>query len=63
MKFDYDKSTDIMMIELSEENIDHAEEVDNMIIHLSEEGKPVLLEILNSREFLSELSEMTEAPL
>ncbi len=63
MKFDYDRSTDIMMIELSEENIDHAEEVDNMIIHLSKDGTPVLLEILDSREFLSKLSKMIEAPI
>ena len=55
MKFDYDRSTDLMMIELSEENIDHAEEVDNMIIHLSGNGKPVLLEILDSKRFLKEI--------
>ncbi|KXA91425.1 hypothetical protein AKJ57_01295 [candidate division MSBL1 archaeon SCGC-AAA259A05] len=50
MKVNYDKSTDILTIELSEEKIDYAEEEENIILHLSKSGKPVMLEILDASE-------------
>ena len=59
MEIDYDRDTDIMMIELSEGEIDHAEQVDNVIVHLSREGKPALLEILDFSDLLSRLTEVT----
>ena len=62
MKVDYDEDTDIMMIELSEEKIDHAEKTGNFIVHLSEGGKPVLLEIMDFGDLLPKLGEATENP-
>lgn len=56
MKIKYNREVDIIMIELSEEDIDYAEETENMIIHFSKENKPVLIEILDASEFVSELS-------
>lgn len=61
MKTKYDSEVDIVMIELSEEDIDHAEEAENMVIHFSRENKPVLVEILDASEFLSELSGVMDA--
>lgn len=60
MKIDYDAETDIMMIELSEEDIDHAEQVENIIVHLSKDGKPALLEILDVSDLLPKLNRMTK---
>ncbi|MFW6194469.1 MAG: DUF2283 domain-containing protein [Halobacteriota archaeon] len=61
MKIKYDSEVDIVMIEFSDEDIDHAEETENMIIHFSRENKPVLVEILDASEFLSELSGVMDA--
>ena len=53
MKVNYDRSEDILMIEISEDKIDYAEKAGTIIVHFTEAGKPVLLEILNASEFLS----------
>ena len=53
MKISYDREADIMMIEISKEKIDYAEESGTIIIHFSKKNRPVLLEILDASEFLS----------
>lgn len=58
MKVRYDRETDITLVELSKEKIDHAEEMDNIIVHFTEDNKPVALEILDSSNFLSELTKV-----
>ena len=55
MRIKYNREDDVLLIEISDEEIDYAEEVDNMIIHFSKDGKPVLLEILDASEFLVEV--------
>ncbi len=55
MRIKYNREDDVLIIEISDEKIDYAEEVDNMIIHFSKEGKPVLIEILDASEFLTEI--------
>jgi acyl-CoA synthetase (AMP-forming)/AMP-acid ligase II len=57
MKVRYDGEEDILMIKVSDEPIDYAEQADSIIVHLTKEGKPVLLEILDATEFLSEMEE------
>lgn len=52
MKVKYNPDVDILMVWLSEEPFDYAEEVDGVITHFSAAGKPVLLEIQGAREFL-----------
>ncbi len=42
---------DALLIELSDKKIDYAEE-GQMIIHFSKDGKPVLLEILDAKDFI-----------
>ena len=55
MRINYDRETDIITIEFSDEKIDYAEESGPMIIHFSKDHKPVLIEILDASEFLTEL--------
>jgi uncharacterized protein YuzE len=50
-KINYNKDTDSLLIELSDKNIDYAEDVGQVIIHFSEEGEPVLLEIFDAKDF------------
>ena len=51
-KIRYSKDVDALLIELSGEPIDYAEESGPFIVHFSREGRPVLLEIFSARDFL-----------
>lgn len=57
MKVKYSKDVDILLVSLSDEPVDYAEETDGLIAHFSSKGKPVLLEIQGARDFL--LSSLT----
>ena len=48
----YSKDVDALLVELSTEPIDHAEESGPFIVHFARGGDPVLLEILNAKEFV-----------
>ena len=52
MKVNYNKSDDILLIELSHKKIDDAFETENMIVHIAEDKEPVLLEIFKGSHFL-----------
>ncbi len=52
MNFKYEKENDVMMIELSNEKIDYAEQTGDLIVHFSPKRKAVLLEILDASKFL-----------
>ena len=52
MNIKYDGEQDILLIEVSGELIDYAEEVGPIIVHFAKEGKPVLLEVMDATEFL-----------
>ena len=54
MRVKYDRDVDILLVETSPDPISYAEEAANFIIHFSELGKPVLLEILDASDFLSQ---------
>ena len=66
-KIRYSKDVDALLVELSSEPVDHAEESGQFIVHFSKTGEPVLLEILDAREFvlgsLSSLLKEAEAIL
>lgn len=66
-KVRYSKDVDALLIELSEEPVDHAEESGQFIVHFAKTGEPVLLEILGAKDFLlgslSSLIKETEATL
>jgi len=51
-KIRYSKDVDILLIELSEKPIEYAEEEGQLIIHFSKEGEPVLIEILDAKDFI-----------
>ena len=51
-KLRYSKNADALMIELSNKPIEYAEEEGQIIVHFSKEGEPVLLEVLDARDFV-----------
>ncbi len=53
----YSKDVDALLIELSDKEIYYAEEEGQMVIHFSKDGEPVLLEILDAKDFV--LSSLT----
>ena len=57
MRVKYGRDVDILLVWLSDDPFDYAEETDGVITHFSAAGKPVLLEIQGAREFL--LSSLT----
>ncbi len=59
MKIRYSRDEDILIIELSDEKIEYAEEAGPIIVHFSGKRKPVLLEILDASEFLTEAMKLT----
>ena len=59
MRVSYDRETDIMLVETSKGKIDFAEEVGPIIVHFTKDRKPVLLEILDASEFISNLSRVS----
>ena len=53
-KIKYSKDADALLIELSDKQIDYAEE-GQMFIHFSKDGEPVLLEIFYAKDFILNL--------
>jgi len=51
-KIRYSKDVDALIVELSDKPIDYAEEEGQVIVHFSREGEPVLIEILDAKEFI-----------
>jgi len=66
-KIRYSKDVDVLLVELSHKPIDYAEESGQLIVHFTKAGEPVLVEILNARDFLlnslSSLVKETEVTL
>ncbi|MFQ5762068.1 MAG: DUF2283 domain-containing protein [Candidatus Bathyarchaeia archaeon] len=58
MKVSYSRKVDILMIQLSDEKIDFAEEMGPIIIHFTKGRKPVLLEILDASELVGEITKI-----
>ncbi len=48
----YSPDVDALLIRLSEDPIDHAEEAGDFILHYSPEGKVVLIEVFQATPFL-----------
>ena len=59
MKISYNREDDVMMLELSTDRIDFAEEMGPIIVHFSKAHKPVLLEILDASEFIAAATNST----
>jgi uncharacterized protein YuzE len=68
MDIRYDKEDDVLVIKVSDEPIDYAEEIGSIIVHFTKSGKAVLFEILDATEFLTneapkQLGELEKARL
>jgi len=58
-KIKYSPDVDALLVEVSKKKIDYAKEVGQLIIHFSKDGQPVLLEILDAKDFvLASLSDI-----
>ena len=53
-KMRYSKDVDILLVKVSDEPVDYAEESGQFIVHFTEDGRPVLLEIQDAKEFVLE---------
>ncbi len=51
MKLKYNKTDDVLMIELNKKPIDYAEQSGDLIVHFSPKREAVLLEILDASRF------------
>lgn len=54
MKLKYNKTDDVLMIELNKKPIDYAEQNGDLIVHFSPKREAVLLEILDASQFFKE---------
>jgi len=59
MKVSYNRVDDVLLLEVSDEGIEYAEEVGPLIIHFTKAGKPVLVEILDASDVLTELTRVS----
>ena len=50
MKYSYDRESDILLITLSKERPDFAEQSQNVITHYNKDGRPIEIEILDASE-------------
>lgn len=58
MKVSYNRESDVLLIFVSEDKVDYAEEMGPIIVHFTKDGKPVLLEILDASEVLAEITKI-----
>lgn len=52
MRVKYSRDVDILLVGLSDEPFDYAEEANGVITHFSRDGRPVLLEIQGAQAFM-----------
>jgi hypothetical protein len=58
MKLNYDPETDIVLCQVSNKRIDHAEEQGPIIVHFDRQDHPVLLEIQGGSRFIGKLARL-----
>ena len=57
MEYKYDSETDILIITLSDEKPDFAEQQENIITHYNGDGKPIEIEILDASKTASKITD------
>ncbi len=63
MKIKYSRDVDVLTLELDQAlPIDHAEHVGQTIVHLSPDNQPVLIEIMQAREFVTSVVDAVMQP-
>ena len=58
MEYKYDSETDVLVITLSDEKPDFAEQQENIITHYNRDGKPIELEILDASQTASKITDV-----
>jgi uncharacterized protein YuzE len=58
VKVGYNRESDVLLIQFSEAKVDYAEEMGPIVVHFTKDGKPVLLEILDASEVISEVAKI-----
>lgn len=48
----YEPQADVLSFEVSDAPIEYASEVGDVVVHFSKDGKPVLIEVLEAKEFV-----------
>ena len=54
-RISYSPDVDILMIQLSNKEIDDSYDVDDMIVQVDKAGEPVIIEMFNGKKHLREL--------
>lgn len=63
MKLKYNRTDDVLMIELNKKPIDYAEQSGDLIVHFSPQREAVLLEILDASQFFKKAAKTLPAKL
>lgn len=63
MKLKYNKTDDVLTIELNKKPIDYAEQNGDLIVHFSPKREAVLLEILDASQFFKKAAKTLPAKL
>lgn len=63
MKLKYYKEDEILVMKFSNKPIDYAEESDWVIVHFDKNHKPVRIEILDAKRFLTEAKQALPAEI
>lgn len=61
MKIKYDRESDVLIIHLSGQHPDFAEQQDNFITHYSKKGVPVEIEVLDARRTAKKMLAVIES--
>ena len=54
LRMRYDRQVDVLLVEVSKQPIDYAEEMGSVIVHFTKQHKPVALEILDASQFVTQ---------
>lgn len=58
-RISYEPEADVLSVEVSREAaIDHAREVGNMVVHFTKHNVPVLVEVLNASQFVTQAAKL-----
>jgi len=57
-KISYEPEADVLMWEVSNKPIDHAQEIGNVVVHFNKKNNPVMIEILEASDFLKKAKKM-----
>lgn len=56
----YEPEADVLSYEITNQPIDHAQEIGNIVVHFTKENEPVLVEILEATQFLNQAKNLKE---